>query len=411
MNALKELQELALELEQKLAERGQSPNAIAQYHYIFNVFIAYSQSFGERYFSREILEECLREHYGITSQTVLSRRQHYKKKVMRAYQMLCDAALGNPFADRYLGPKSMLMIDEHNRIVETFCEHLFEIGRSPQTIDGYQRYVMRFLDHMEKHGAVQLTDISVDLLYSYISTQSGRNRSTVKATLGPVRIFLRFLYINEYISQDISQFVGNVNVRSQRRIPSVWTKDEVLKLLAAIDRGNPSGKRDYAIILLVVRLGIRVGDVNNLKFENIDWQKSRISFVQNKTQNPVVLPLLKDVGWAIIDYVQNGRPKIDSPYIFLTHIPPYKRYADKNHLHATVEKYLALTDIQEQPHKKRGMHSLRHTLANRLQENRESYHLISSALGHSSPDSAAVYVKTDIELLRECALDPLEAGI
>lgn len=411
MNDPRKLRELALELEQKLAERGQSLNAIAQYHYIFNVFIAYSQSFGEQYFSREVLEKCLQEHYGITNQTVLARRQHYKKKVVRAYQMLCDAAQGNPFANRYLGPKSMLLVDEYNRVVETFCAYLSEIGRSPKTIDSYQRYAMRFLDHLEKCGAIGLADISVVLLYSYIAAQSGRNRATVKSTLGPVRIFLKFLYINEYIPQDISQFVGSVNVRPQVRIPSVWTKEEVLKLLAAIDRGNPSGKRDYAIILLVARLGVRVGDVNNLKFENIDWQKNRISFVQSKTQNLIILPLLKDVGWAIIDYVQSGRPKINSPYIFLTHIPPYKHYSSENHLHATIAKYMALTDIQNQPRKKRGMHSLRHTLANRLQENRESYHMISSTLGHSSPDSASVYVKTDIELLRECALDPLEAGI
>lgn len=184
-----------------------------------------------------------------------------------------------------------------------------------------------------------------------------------------------------------------------------------MKLLTAIDRGNPSGKRDYAIILLIARLGVRVGDVNKLKFENIDWRKGCIRFVQSKTQNPVCLPLLKDVGWAIIDYVQNGRPKINSPYIFLTHTPPFKNYADENHLHATIQKYMAMTDIQNQPRKKRGMHSLRYSLANRLQENRETAHTISSALGHSSPDSAAVYVKTDIDLLRECALTPSEVGI
>ena len=185
----------------------------------------------------------------------------------------------------------------------------------------------------------------------------------------------------------------------------------MLKLLSVIDRGNPSGKRDYAIILLVARLGIRVGDVNRLKFENIDWSKNCISFVQKKTHSPVCLPLLRDVGWAIIDYVQNGRPKIDSPYIFLTHVPPFKNYSDDNHLYATVEKYLILTDIQNRPSKKRGMHSLRHTLANQLQENKETLHTISSALGHTSPDSASAYVKTDIELLRECALNLTEVEI
>lgn len=411
MDEPKLLAELILRLEQKLAERGQTNNAVSQYHYIFKVFWDYSKSLGEQYYSHEILTQCLEEHYGITDQVVLSRRQHYKKKVVRAYLMLCDEAEGQPFADRYLGPKSMLAIEAHNQVVQSFCEYLSEIGRSHKTIDGYQRYTMRFLDHLEKQGLAQLADLSMELLYSYTSTLAGYNRATVKSALGSVRIFLHFLYCNEYIDRDLSPFVGKVSVRTQTRIPSVWTKEEVLKLLAAIDRGNPSGKRDYAIILLVARLGIRIGDVNNLKFENIDWRKNSISFVQNKTGSRATLPLLKDVGWAIIDYVKNGRPKIESPYIFLTHIPPFKNYADDNHLYATIQKYLQMTDIQDQPRKKRGMHSLRHTLANRLQENRETYHTISSALGHTSPDSAAVYVKTDIELLRECALDPTEVGL
>ena len=100
-----------------------------------------------------------------------------------------------------------------------------------------------------------------------------------------------------------------------------------------------------------------------------------------------------------------------NPLYFSDTYFPFKNFADENHLHATIQKYLALTDIQDQPRKKRGMHSLRHTLANRLQENRETSHTISSALGHTSPDSAAVYVKTDIELLRECALDPTEVRL
>lgn len=121
--------------------------------------------------------------------------------------------------------------------------------------------------------------------------------------------------------------------------------------------------------------------------------------------------VLKDVGWALIDYIQNGRPNIDCPFVFLTHIPPFKNYSDENHLHATISKYLQMTDIQNQPKKKRGMHSLRHTLANHLQENKETLHTISSAMGHSSPDSASIYVKTDIDLLRECSLSLSEVRL
>lgn len=411
MESKKSLLDLTVELEGMLVARGQSPNAVVQYHYIFCVFLAYFQAHHEMYFSKDVMERCLQEHYGITDEQILSRRQHYKKKVVRASRLLGDLAEGKELADRYTEPKSQMMTDGYNAAVTAFCEHLQKIGRGNKTIESYQRYAARFLDHAEQQDITQLTDLSAELINSYTLTLYGHNKATIKSTLGPIRIFLRFLYANEYTEQDLSQFVGKVKMCSHTKIPSVWAKEEVLKLLAAIDRGNPSGKRDYAIILLVARLGIRVGDVNRLKFENIDWRKGSIEFVQNKTQNPVCLPLLKDVGWAIIDYVQNGRPKIDSPYLFLTHIPPFQNYADENHLYATIQKYMAMTDIQNQPRKKRGMHSLRHSLANRLQENRETAHTISSALGHASPDSAAVYVKTDIDLLRECALTPSEVGI
>ena len=403
--------ELVTKLEEQLVARGQSPNSVSHYHYIFQVFLAYFHSYHELYFSKELMESCLREHYGITNQQILARRQHYKKKVLRASRMIEDMSEGRDFVDRYNLPSVPLLTNDFSKSVTDFIAHLHNIQRSENTIDLYQRNVSRFLSFVEQSGKCNIEELVAEDIHSYITSLEGKLKTTVKSTIGPVRVFLRYLYLNEFIDQDLSLYVTGVKTRTQTKIPSVWKKEDVLKLLAAIDRGNPSGKRDYAIILLVARLGIRIGDVNRLKFENIDWDKMCINFVQSKTHHPVCLPLLKDVGWAIIDYVRNGRPNIDSPYIFLTHIPPFKNYSDGNHLHATITKYLQLTDVQNQTQKKRGMHSLRHTLANRLQENRETLHTISSALGHSSPDSASVYIKTDIELLRECSLSLSEVGI
>lgn len=408
---MKLLSELIVEVEQYLVARGNAPNVVAQYHYIFQVFLAYFQTFHEPFYSETLMAQCLKEHYGITDSQKLARRQKYKRTVVRASRLIKDCAAGKSLEDRYIVANCILLSDSFFAALTEFCEHLSKIGRSQKTIYTYRRNTACFLDFAEHQGVDLVSNLSVEIINSYTITLSGLNKATVKSLLGSVRIFLRFLYTNGDTAQDLSQFVGTVAVRSQTKIPSVWTKEEVLKLLSAIDRGNPSGKRDYAIILLIARLGLRVSDVNNLKFENIDWNKKCISFVQRKTGNFVCLPLLRDVGWAIIDYVKNGRPNIDSPYVFLTHIVPYKHYSDDNHLHATVEKYLEMTDIQDKPKKKRGMHSLRHSLANRLQENHESFHMISATLGHTSPDSAAVYVKTDIELLRECALNPSEVGI
>lgn len=405
------MRELVAELENQLVARGQSPNAVSQYHYIFQVFLAYFNSYHELYFSKELMETCLREHYGIDEQPILSRRQHYKKKVIRASRMIEDLSEGRAFSDRYTLSCAPLLTDNFSEGISSFTAHLHDIQRSRKTIDLYQDYISKFLSFVQQSGKCCLRELTVEDIHAYIATLTDKPKNTVKFVIGPVRIFLRYIYLNEFIEQDLSPFVESVKTRTQTKIPSIWEKEEVLKLLAAIDRGNPSGKRDYAIILLVARLGIRIGDVNKLKFENIDWDKKCINFVQSKTHHPVCLPLLKDVGWAIIDYVRNGRPNIDSPYIFLTHIPPFKNYSDGNHLHATITKYLQLTDIQDQHKKRRGMHSLRHTLANRLQENREPLHTISSTLGHSSPDSASVYIKTDIELLRECCLNPSEVEI
>ncbi len=405
------MRELVTELENQLVARGQSPNAVSQYHYIFQVFLAYFNSYHELYFSKELMETCLREHYGIDEQPILSRRQHYKKKVIRASRMIEDLSEGRAFSDRYTLSCAPPLTDNFSEGISSFTAHLHDIQRSRKTIDLYQDYISKFLSFVQQSGKCCLRELTVEDIHAYIATLTDKPKSTVKFVIGPVRVFLRYIYLNEFIEQDLSPFVESVKTRTQTKIPSIWEKEEVLKLLAAIDRGNPSGKRDYAIILLVARLGIRIGDVNKLKFENIDWDKKCINFVQSKTHHPVCLPLLKDVGWAIIDYVRNGRPNIDSPYIFLTHIPPFKNYSDENHLHATITKYLQLTDIQDQHKKRRGMHSLRHTLANRLQENREPLHTISSALGHSSPDSASVYIKTDIELLRECCLNPSEVEI
>lgn len=407
----KTMKELVTELEEQLVLRGQSPNAISQYHYIFQVFLAYFNSYHELYFSKELMESCLREHYGIGEQQILSRRQHYKKKVVRASRLIEDLFEGRGFVDRYILPSVWLLTDNFSDGVSKFTAHLHDLQRSEKTIDSYQDCVSGFLSFVQRSGKCCLKELTVEDVHGYIAALAGKPKNTVKFAIGPVRIFLRYIYLNRFIEQDLSPFVTGVKTRTQTKIPSVWEKEEVLKLLAAIDRGNPSGKRDYAIILLVARLGIRIGDVNKLKFENIDWDKKHINFVQSKTHHPVCLPLLKDVGWAIIDYVRSGRPNIDSPHIFLTHVPPYKNYSDGNHLQATITKYLKLTDIQDQPKKKRGMHSLRHTLANRLQENREPLHTISSALGHSNPDSASVYIKTDIELLRECSLNPSEVEI
>ena len=190
--------------------------------------------------------------------------------------------------------------------VLNFTAHLHDIQRSKNTIDSYQGYVSRFLSFVEQSGKYSFAELTVEDVLNYIASLAGKPKETVRSAIGPVRRFLSYLYLNGFIEQDLSQFVTGIKTRTQTKIPSVWEKEDVLKLLAAIDRGNPSGKRDYAIILLVARLGIRVGDVNKLKFENIDWDKKCINFVQSKTHHPVCLPLSRMLAGRSSTMLETG---------------------------------------------------------------------------------------------------------
>ena len=252
----------------------------------------------------------------------------------------------------------------------------------------------------------QCTEIQPKHISGYIKTLMGYSYKTVELQLCGLRSFLRYIHLDKLV-----QAIPPIKSRKQQRIPSVWSKENVMKLINAIDRGNPAGKRDYAMILLVTRLGLRTIDLKHLKFEHLKWREKRIELRQSKTSAVLELPLLPDIGWAIIDYLKNGRPKVDSTYIFLRHLAPLEPFSDENHLHRIIVKYMKRAHIPLAPHKKKGMHSLRHTLASRLLEEQTPLPVISDILGHISTDSTAVYLKVDIKRLRECALNPDEGRL
>ena len=178
----------------------------------------------------------------------------------------------------------------------------------------------------------------------------------------------------------------------------------------AVDRSNPCGKRDYAIILLVARLGLRGIDVKRLEFADFDWPGNRLSVVQAKTGHRFQLPLLKEIGWAVIDYIRHGRPACDCPQVFVRHTAPIGPFSDQDHLHQILVKYARAAHVPVGEHRRHGMHSLRHSLATRLMEGGTPVEQIADILGHQSVASTGVYLKSSLALLATCALDPDAPG-
>ena len=259
------------------------------------------------------------------------------------------------------------------------------------------------MDYLASQGVTKCKLITLPLIHSYIKTLAGYTYKTVEQNICSMRAFFRFLLEIGEAKIDFAAKTPMVQARKQTRIPSVWTKDELKKLISAIDRGSPKGKRDYAIILLACCLGMRCADIKNLQIDNFHWEEKKIIFTQSKTRTPMSLPLIKEIGWAVIDYLKYGRPKIDSPYIFVRHMAPFGPFSEGDHLSQLITRYMVLAHIPTLK-KRRGMHSLRHTMASMLLEKNTPLSVISDILGHIDTDSTAVYLKVDMQKLKECAL-------
>lgn len=179
-------------------------------------------------------------------------------------------------------------------------------------------------------------------------------------------------------------------------------------MLESIDRGNPTGKRDYAILLLVTKLGMRVGDIKSLALSDLNWQLKTIEIKQNKTKNAVTYPILYDIGWALIDYLKNARPISNSPFVFIRMNAPYEAFGEDANLHNIITKYTRLAGITIPRGKRHGLHSLRHTLASTLLEQGTPLPIISEVLGHFNSKSTMGYLQTTLKRLQSCAIDPEE---
>jgi integrase len=288
--------------------------------------------------------------------------------------------------------------------VARFQEWLRSAGRSASTVRTYGTLAGEFVAFAGTRGGLAACDPA--MIGAFVATLAGYQFKTVEQKLCAVRSFLRFASAEGLVDAACLVAVPAARSARQARIPSVWDPGEVARIVEAIDRDNPCGKRDYAIILLIARLGLRGVDVRRLEFADFDWAGNRLFVTQAKTGDRVQLPLLKEVGWAVIDYIRHGRPACDCPQMFVRHTAPIGPFSDQDHLHQILVKHARVAHVAVSGKRRHGMHSLRHSLATRLMEGGTPVEQIADILGHQSVQSTGVYLKSSLGLLSKCALDP-----
>ena len=398
------LPDLISGLEQELRRLGYTKGSMTFYRRRWNQLMAYAEDRGECYYTEQLGMDFLKEFFGITQEDFSRTLPQAETQEIRVIRMVGDFQLHHAVLRRYLKHKEILtapfFVDIRSRF-QSSCE---KKGYSRVTTEHYVKQSSYLMDYLAAQGMNDFTAVTLDTVNAYIRTLAGFSYKTVEQHICSLRAFFRFLYQEGIMPDDLAAKMPMVKARKQTAIPSVWTHEELKQLVGAIDRGSPKGRRDYAIILIACRLGLRCTDIKNLCFENFNWTEKKLCFTQSKTGQPVELPLVPDVGWAVIDYLKYGRPKVDSSRIFVRHMAPFLPFAEGDHLDQLIRAYMVKAHIPMRG-KHRGMHSLRHTMASVLLEKDTPLPIISDIIGHLDTNSTAVYLKVDMERLAECPLD------
>ena len=276
---------------------------------------------------------------------------------------------------------------------------------SPQSVSIYLSHSTSFLEYLQQVGVEPSKTQLLDC-HAYLKTLAGLAPRTIEQRVQHLKHLLKFMHENGTIGVELDLKIAKPKMTRDASIPSYWSIEELGKLLDKVDRNNPNGKRDYAMLLLACIMGLRSSDVRNLKFEDIDWTAKKVTIVQYKTKKPLTLPLPPGVIKALADYVAHGRPKdFSSHCVFVRHTPPFDPMTDAVELSKVVENYRIQAGILRY-HMRSGFHSLRHTAASNLLEQGTPLPVITQILGHADPSTTAIYLKSDLANLAECVLDP-----
>lgn len=403
------MKEITNGLKKLLADNHYNPATIRFYEREWNKIHSFLLiEYGDEEFDMERGLAYLEKQYGFQSGYNDGTLSQQRVQLLRVVHMLEDYRLHQVLTRRYYASKNPIKLNPYFADIHvSYRDMLSKSGLSKSTVGHYSSISMVFMDYLAQKELPSVIDICLDICNGYLRTLAGYSFKTVEQNVCAVRHFLRFLQESGMLSADIASEIHMPTVSKKSKIPSAWSMEELQGLLRAVDRGSPIGKRDYAMILLACILGLRISDIKTLRFSSFDWDNKKLSIIQHKTNKPLSLPIPDAVGWAVIDYIKNGRPKYyDTDVVFVKHMPPFDPLSDNDHLEQRIIFHMRKAGIRRDKNHHSGFHSLRHCAGSMLLDMGTPLPVITSIMGHSDMDVTGIYLKTDLKKLSECVLSP-----
>lgn len=285
---------------------------------------------------------------------------------------------------------------------------LQERSFAPASVTQYRFVIRRFLSYRFPRGQIRLNQLrSCDVINFVLHDSSSRGRRSLQLATCALRSFLRFLFQRGRIAVDLTAVVPAVAGWRLSELPRYLEAAQVEKLLRCCDRRRRVGKRNYAILLLLARLGLRAEEVAGLSLDDIDWNAGELR-ICGKGAHLDRLPLLQDVGKALVDYLQKGRPRSPSRRLFIRCRAPYEGFASSpTAICKIVQRSLARAQLHS---RHQGAHLLRHSLATRMLRSGVSLAQVGQVLRHHRAQATEIYAKVDLAALRALA-QPWPGGL
>ncbi len=396
--------DLMEQAEQWLLDHGYKKSTLGYYKATWNKFRSYSASL---FYDRRTAEKFLLRYYAVDVNAVGQKLDTRMRHAWRHMNALDEFLRTGQICRKKVRGLTTIADDGFDLFFTKFLDFCKEQSYSKPWLDNIVSGLKIFL--LAAHTSNTATPESIDINTINCFSEAMRSANAVSLNVRQMRcrqvgVYLHWLYMHKVTKKDYSLRLPEFK-RTPAKLPQIWTEDEVERILAAIDTENPTGKRNYAMFLLMARTGLRISDVVSLQFSSIDWRNNSISLSQQKTGNNLGLPLSKELGIAIISYLKHGRPVSSSDFIFIRHTAPYGPLDYHNNFNAELRKYMRRAGITMTNERHSGVHTFRHSLATNMLKKETSLQDISQILGHSDINVTETYLRVDIEHLRLCSLD------
>jgi integrase len=388
-----------------LENEGFNNNTIWLNQKIIGCFQEYCSSKQIIQIESEVVKEFYNDVFHLNIDNLTTR---YQTVLVRPIRALLDYSNDGRIKKRYKKSTELIIKNkDYCELIENFKNLYLNLTvNSDLSKKRKIRVIGNFFNYLSTIQIDDLSSLTTNDVINYVNKINNiYKRKTVECYKSILKEFFRWLYKENYINFTIQNIFSSKKNVGRDIIAEGFSKVEIKKILDSIDISTKSGKHHYLILILLAYYGLRAGDIINLKFENIDFEKNLISITQRKTKVKLILPLIEEVKFALLDYLKNSRPQnIESNFIILTSKAPYTKYSCESNINEIIINIIKKAEI-DMKNRKFGSRIFRHSLATNMINDNVALNSISAILGHSSTKSTNVYIQRDMTHLKELTLE------